>query len=134
MSGKAKRKAEVKKPEKKELEKVSPEVKKEIPALQSSIDEITEKINGVKTMEELEALTGRVHELWPEEIPVEVQELAAKRGEEIENEKPEAKKVISKDDLQSGWKKVTMEEVKKAEGDGKLIGFDDITMTADIKE
>lgn len=98
------------------------------------IKEISEKINEAETIEDLEKLNERVYDIWADKVPVEIQELAFEKGEEIEANKPPAKKVSLKENLQKDWVKVTMSEVKKAEKDGKLAGFDDSTMTALIND
>ena len=98
-----------------------------------NIKEITDKINAAKTVEDLEALQPRVHEIWEGNVPEEIQILAASKGDEITKRNPLAPvPTPPKSVLQQGWKKVTMEEVKAAEKSGKLAGFDDKTMLANI--
>ncbi len=99
------------------------------------IKEISDKINAAQSMADLEALQGRVYDIWADQVPAEIQDLAAKKGEEIEKMNPLRRPPKpSKQSLQKDWKKVTMEEVKAAEKAGKLRGFDNKDMTADIAE
>lgn len=98
------------------------------------LEEIKIKINNAKTLDDLEALQSRVYDIWADKVPAEIQELAFEKGEEINANKPPAKRVTTKENLQKDWVKVTMEEVKAAEKEKKLVGFDDKTMTALIKD
>ena len=38
------------------------------------------------------------------------------------------------DEKQKGWKKVTLKEAQELDKAGKLAGFDDVAMVADIRE
>lgn len=97
------------------------------------INEITEKIKSAKSIDDLEALQERVHEIWGGIVPALIQDLASKKGEQLFAENPPlVEPEVPKEELQSGWVKVTMLQVKEAEADGKLRGFDESTMTADI--
>lgn len=98
------------------------------------IQEISEKIELAKDVDDLTALNQRVYDIWGDNVPVEIQELAGKRGQEIEDGKKPKVEVSLKDTQQKGWVKVTMEDVKKAEKDGKLAGFDESNMTALIND
>ena len=98
------------------------------------IEEVSTKIKEATTMEELDALSQRVYDLWADKIPAEIEALAATRAEEIEANAPAAQKTVLQSDLQKGWRKVTQEEVSKLDKAVKVKGFDPVTMTADIIE
>ena len=103
------------------------------------VKQISERIKAAKTMEELEALTGDVLGIWGDEksVPKEVQALAAKRAEEIENPGKEVSEPVLVDEGfkdPDDWIKVTMEEMKEAEKAGTLQGFNPDTMFALISK
>lgn len=110
------------------------EEKESAKAKEGFFKEISDKINAAEKIEDLEALNGRVYDIWGDDVPIEIQELATKKGQEIELNNLLKAKIFSKKKLQEGWVKVTDAEVKAAEKSGKLAGFDDKTMTAKINK
>lgn len=137
MSGKTeeeKKAAEAKAAEKKAAEKKAAKDKKDAESKEGFLKEISEKIEAAESFADLEALQQRVYDIWADDVPDKIQQLAYEKGEELEDERPSRKLKNLKGDLQKDWVKVTDKEVKQAEKDGKLAGYDPETQTALINE
>ena len=127
----AEKKAEA---DKKASEKKAAKDAKDAESKKGFLEEISEKIEAAESFADLEALNDRVYDIWGDDVPTKIQELAFKKGEELEEERPSSKLKNVKGDLQKDWVKVTSEELKQAEKDGKLAGYDPETQTALINE
>ena len=126
----AKEKAEA---EKKEAE--AKEAKKKDLGSGGFLKEMGDKIKKAKTVEDLEALDEEVYNIWQQSIPASIQALAQTRFLEIqESDGPKKDFVESQSSDPEGWKKVSTEEMKKAEEDRKLVGYNPKTGFALIKE
>lgn len=93
---------------------------------EAAIREISSKIGKAKKIADLVALNDRVNELFGDDVPLEIQELADNKGKELNvisgipgNQIQEDKSVLQKD-----WKKVTPEEARELEKERRLAGYD----------
>jgi len=98
------------------------------------IKEISDKIALAKDIDGLSALNQRVYDIWGDNVPAEIQELASKKGQDIEDGKKPKEEVSVEGTQPKGWVKVTPVQMKQAEKDGTLAGYDPVTGTALINE
>lgn len=123
-------------PEKNKKKEAKAKAKQEAEAKKTGfLSEIAGKIEAAKSLDDLKAIQPRVFNIWGDDVPAQIQALAAKKGEELQDNENAAADVAAKEvEVPSGWKKVTEEEVKEAEKAGTLVGYDPKKMLALIKE
>jgi len=114
--------------------KAKEEVKEPVkPILQGDV--VRQKIVDCKSIEELEEMNAEVIKVFGEDVPEDVQALAADKYKSLKEgaENEVFKKRITPESDPEAWKKLTPDEVKTAEKEGRLIGYNPKTGFALVK-